>query len=407
MRFPAMIGALAGLALAAGRFAPGAAAAPPAAADLVRPALYAESATVAPGRTLWLDVHLAIAPGWHVYWRNPGDSGLPTTLRWTLPPGFAAGDIAWPVPERFVLGSIANYGYAGGADLLVPIAVPAGLDGAAPAHLAAALDYLACAEICIPSSATLATDLPVGDGAPDPRQAARFAAARRLVPEPAPFAARFSVADDALRLDLPETALAGIDRPDLVFFPDRDDVIDHSAAQRVERHGDRIALVLAKSSSPAAAVPAELDGVLAVRGADGLVRGYVIAAPPAAPPAQDAAPASAAWWQALLFAFVGGMILNLMPCVFPILSLKLLSFAGAEPARRHHHGIAYAAGVLASFVGLGGTLVALRAGGAAIGWGFQLQSPPVVGLLAYLMLAMGLSLSGVAEFGAGLVGVGG
>jgi thiol:disulfide interchange protein len=407
MRIRSILGAVAGLLRASGPLAPVALGGPPAAADLVKPALYAESATVAPGRTLWLDLHLAIAPGWHIYWRNPGDSGLPTTIAWTLPAGFAAGDIDWPVPERFVVGTIANYGYADGADLLVPIAVPAALDTGATAHLAAAVDYLACSEICVPGSAKLATDLPAGSGAPDPGEAERFAAARRALPLQASFAAQFAVEKSDLRLIVPAAALGNIRQPKATFFPDADNAIDASAEPRIEQRAGGLDLVLAKSSSPAAAVPTTLDGVLVLRGADGSAHGYLVSAGQTAPP-PVATGGRIVWWQALIFAFVGGMILNLMPCVFPILSLKLLSFVSVpDPAKRHHHGIAYALGVLASFATLGGALIALRAGGAAIGWGFQLQSPPVVGLLAYLMLAMGLGLSGVAEFGAGMAGIGG
>ncbi len=394
-----MVLVLAGL---AGR----ASAAPPRASDLVEASLYTESATVAPGRTLWADVHLTIAPGWHVYWKNPGDSGLPTEIDWLLPAGFTAGAIAWPVPERFQVGPIANYGYAGGFDLLVPVATPSALAAAAVVPLAATVKYLVCAEICIPGEARLVLDLPVGTGAADPRQAARFAAARGRLPAAAPFAARFVVEPHVLRLIVPAAALAGASQPTAVFFPDAENAIDHSAPQTVERRPDGLALVLPKSANPAATVPATLDGVLVVRGADGPARGYQVSADRAAAMPGDAA-AAPGWWQALVFAFAGGLILNLMPCVFPILSLKLLSFASAEPARRHHQGLAYALGVVLSFAALGGLLVGLRAGGSAIGWGFQLQSPIVVGLLAYLMLAMGLSLAGVAEFGAGLAGFGG
>ena len=390
---------------AGGLLASPAFAAPQSAADLVTPALYAESATVAPGRTLWLDLHLAIAPGWHIYWRNPGDSGLPTTIEWTLPAGFAAGAIQWPVPERFVLGPIGNYGYAGSTDLLVPVAAPAAVDPGAPVHLGAKVDYLVCSEICIPGSAALASDLAVGPGVPDPRQADRFAAARRALPVRAPFAVRFAAEKSDLRLIVPAAALENIRQPRAAFFPDAGNAIDASAETKIEpRHGG-LDLVLAKSDSPTAAVPRTLDGVLVLRDGDGSPRGYLVSATLTAPPVADAA-GPLGWWLALLFAFAGGAILNLMPCVFPVLSLKLLSLAGAEPAKRHHHGIAYALGVLASFAALGGTLIALRAGGVAVGWGFQLQSPVVVAVLAYLMLAMGLSLSGVAEFGAGMAGVG-
>ncbi|MBV9553598.1 MAG: thioredoxin family protein [Alphaproteobacteria bacterium] len=385
--------------------APPAAAAPPAAGELVKPALFAESESVAVGATLWLDVHLAISSGWHIYWRNPGDSGLPTTIEWTLPPGFAAGDIAWPPPERFVVGPIGSYGYAGETDLLVPVTTPAAIDSATPVHLAATVNYLVCSEICIPGSAKLATDLPAGAGAADPRQAARFAAARQRLPVPAPFAAAFAVEPNALRLIVPAAALAGLAQPEAAFFPYADNVVDASAAPRTVRRNGGMDLVLAKSASPVAALPRTLDGVLVLRDSRA-VRAYRIGATPTAAPALPP-DAALGWAAALGFAFLGGLILNLMPCVFPVLSLKLLGFAGlGDSARRHRHGLAYTAGVLASFAALGGVLIALRAGGAALGWGFQLQAPPVVAALAYLMLAMGLGLSGVAEFGMGLAGTG-
>jgi thiol:disulfide interchange protein DsbD len=406
MRYRVVLGAILGLMLTGALSAPPAFAAPPMANDLVKPALYAESATVAAGATAWLDVRLDIAPGWHIYWRNPGDSGLPTIIRWTLPAGFGAGDVAWPLPERFTVGPIANYGYTGSTDLLVPITAAGTLDPGSAMHVAATVDYLVCSEICIPGSAQLALDRPAGSGVPDPQQAARFAAARERLPTPAPFTAQFVIGKGDLRLIVPASALVGIAHPAAAFFPDRDDVIDHSAEPRVVQRDGGLELVLAKSAGPAAAVPATLDGVLVIGGDDSKAHGYLISATPTvAQGAQDEG--AIGWWQALAFAFIGGMILNLMPCVFPILSLKLLSLVGADPARRHHHGLAYAIGVLASFAALGGALIALRAGGAAVGWGFQLQSPLVVGLLAYLMLAMGLSLSGVAEFGSGVTGFGG
>jgi thiol:disulfide interchange protein DsbD len=408
MRCPMLIrtaiAAVFGVALCAGA----AVAAPPRAGDLVKPELHAESATVAPGGTLWLDLRLDIAPGWHIYWRNPGDSGLPTTIDWTLPPGFAAGAIQWPLPERFTLGPIANYGYAGSADLLVPITVPQSLDPAARPHLDAAVNYLVCSEICIPGEAKLGLDPAVGSGAPDPAEAARFAEARRHLPMSAPFTAQFATEKNDLRLIVPGAALAGLDHPTAIFFPNADTVIDHSADERIEPHGDGLQLVLAKSTSPGAAASTTLDGVLVLRGAAGSPRGYLISAVrAAAAPVADSS-STILWWQALLLALVGGVVLNLMPCVLPILSLKVLSIADATDAvRRRQQGLAYALGVVSSFAALGSALVALRAGGAAIGWGFQLQSPFIVGLLAYLMLAMGLSLSGVAEFGAGLAGIGG
>ncbi len=396
-----IIGAVFGLTLTAGPLA----AAPPLVSDLVKPALFAESASIAPGRTLWVDVHLAIASGWHIYWKNPGDSGLPTAIDWALPAGFAAGDIQWPVPERFAVSGIVNYGYAGSTDFLIPIAAPAATPEAAT-HLAASVRYLVCSEICIPGEATLDLDLPAGDGVANPAQAARFAAAREKLPAAAPFAARFAVEPHDLRLIIPAAALAGITKPAAEFFPSADNAIDNAPPPKAEPHAGGLQLLLPKSTNPSAVVPKTLDGVLVLRGADGNARGYLVSAAQTTLSPSDES-ATVAWWQALGFAFLGGLILNLMPCVFPILSLKVLSFAAGEAGKRHHHGLAYAAGVLLSFAVLGGTLIALRAGGAAIGWGFQLQSPLVVALLAYLLLAMGLSLSGVAEFGAGVAGIGG
>jgi thiol:disulfide interchange protein len=393
------------LILTAVPLAPTAFGAPPLASDLVKPTLYTESTTVTPGRTLWLDLHLAIAPGWHIYWRNPGDSGLPTEIDWSLPAGFAAGEIEWPAPERFSLGPIANYGYAGSVDLLVPIAAPAALDPGQAVHFEAMVNYLACSEICVPGTAKLPLDLATGSGEADPLVVARFAAARQALPKTASFAAQFVIDPGDLRLIVPAVALAGLGRPSAEFFPDADNAIDNSALPKIEPHDGGLILVLAKSTGPTAAVPKTLDGVLVLRGANGEVRSYQISAPQTTTLTTDAA---TGWWQIFAFAFVGGLILNLMPCVFPVLSLKLLSLAGAGDAAGHRRqGLAYTAGVLLSFAALGGGLIALRAGGAAIGWGFQLQSPIVVGLLAYLMLAVGLSLSGVAEFGAGLAGLGG
>jgi thiol:disulfide interchange protein DsbD len=384
---------------------PAASAAPPPMAELVKPELIAESTALAPGASLWLGLHFAIAPGWHIYWKNPGDSGVATTIDWTLPQGFSAGDIQWSIPQRFSEGGIVTYGYAESADLLVPIAAPATLSSAANVRLAAAVKWLVCREICIPGETNLTLTLPVGAaGPPDPAVAARFVASRRQMPVAAPFAARFAVEPHDFRLMVPASALAGLARPTAAFFPDADNVIG-SADPKIEPRDGGLELVLDKSASPTAVVPTTLDGVLVLRGADGTERGYLVTAARTA--ASPVAGEALGWWRALVFAFIGGLILNLMPCVFPILSLKLLSLVGAsDGAARRHHGLAYTAGVVLSFAALGGGLIALRAGGAAIGWGFQLQSPVVVALLAYLMLAMGLSLSGVAEFGAGFAGVG-
>ena len=226
------------------------------------------------------------------------------------------------------------------------------------------------------------------------------------MPASAPFETRFSAARDDWRLSVPARALSGLGNPAAVFLPFDDGLVDNAAEPRVERSADGI-VVLIKKAATAAAAPATLNGVLVLRGGGGVERAFAISANPM--PAASAA-SGIAWWQALLLAFLGGIVLNAMPCVFPILSLKLLSLAAhahAHRAERIAHGLAYTAGVLASFALLGAALLAARAGGAAIGWGFQLQSPVFVAIVAYLLFAMGLSLSGVAVFGSALSGVGG
>jgi thiol:disulfide interchange protein DsbD len=240
----------------------------------------------------------------------------------------------------------------------------------------------------------------------DPAVAQRFAAARRHLPVPAPFETRFVPEDGDLRLLVPPNAIGRLQNPTGMFFPVKESLIDAAAQPRVDRHSDGLAIVLPKASA-GVATPATLDGVLSLRGADGAERAFAISANPVASAGKEI---GVAWWQALVLAFLGGVVLNVMPCVFPILSLKLLSLAKQAHGHRTEqlgHGLTYTAGVLSSFAVLGGALLAARAGGEGVGWGFQLQSPGFVAVLAYVLFAMGLSLSGVAEFGASLAGAGG
>lgn len=394
-------------------------------ADLVRASLVAEPAAVAGAQPFTLAVRMQIKPGWHVYWRNPGDSGLPPEVTWTLPAGFNASAIRWPAPERIPIATLMNYGYEGEVTLLVPVTPPPSLDPANPVQIQAKLTYLVCETECVPGSADLALTLPVGKAEPDPANAALFARARAALPAPALWPLRLSSQGDTLQLDFAATGLKPESIRNAAYFPYAETAIDNAAAQVMTVDETGLHLTIARSS-PTDPVPAALPGVLTIDevGTDGTRRlafAYgdepvlpAVAAASSAPNPAGAPPAVAEFdaltlATAAVFAFLGGLILNLMPCVFPVLSIKVLSLvrhAGEGPARLRLHGLAYTAGVLASFLGLASLLIALKGGGAAIGWGFQLQSPAMVAALAYLLFAMGLSLSGVVHVGGRLAGLG-
>ncbi|AMB47507.1 protein-disulfide reductase DsbD domain-containing protein [Methylobacterium sp. AMS5] len=395
--------------------------------DLVRARLVSESEALVPGRTVTLGLHMAMKPGWHVYWRNPGDSGLPPEMAWRLPEGFTVGPVQWPVPERIRVQTLINFGYEGAVTLLVPLAVPESARAGETVRLSGTLSYLVCEEICIPGSAELSLDLPVAASAePASGQAALFARARAALPEALPKAApgsyRATREGDRLVLHLERPGLAGV--TDAAFFPYAEGALDNAAPQDLAI--DAAGLHLTLTPGDAGQLPEALAGVLALT-EDGARKAYALGPEPApapttaaavpaspqAPPAAEAPPApeeeSLTLWSAAGLALVGGLLLNLMPCVFPVLSIKVLSLvrqAGESATRVRLHGLAYTAGVLASFLGLAGLLIALKAGGAGIGWGFQLQSPVVVALLAYGLFAMGLSLSGAVHLGGGIVGLG-
>jgi thiol:disulfide interchange protein len=392
--------------------------------DLVRSSLVAEPVAVAGAQPFTLAVRMEVKPGWHVYWRNPGDSGLPPEVTWTLPAGFNAGALRWPAPERIPIATLMNYGYEGEVTLLVPVTPPPSLDPADPVQIRAKLTYLVCETECVPGSADLALTLPVAEPRPDPDKASLFARARAALPVPALWPLHLASQGDTLRLDFAATGL----KPDAVrnaaFFPYSETAIDNAAAQVMSVDETGLHLTLARSS-PTEPAPAALPGVLTLEevteaGPRRLAFAYgdepvLPTAAPAITPEAPAARAIAPDVDALTlataaaFAFLGGLILNLMPCVFPVLSIKVLGLirhAGESPARLRLHGLAYTAGVLASFLGLAALLIALKGGGAAIGWGFQLQSPIVVAGLAYLLFAMGLSLSGVVHVGGRLAGLG-
>jgi thiol:disulfide interchange protein len=376
----------------------------PAAADVVRTPhveaeLIAERTAVVPGEPLTVALRLAIIPGWHTYWRNPGDSGEPTRLEWRLPAGFRAGEIEWPVPERLPAGPLMNFGYKGEAMHLVRIETPSDLALGAPVTLSAKAWWLVCEVNCIPEEGELSITLPVAERADaDPRGAAPIAAARARLPQPAPAGWSFAATPTAEAVALRIVPPAGEAVPEARFFPFDEGKIEPAAAQTLVAAEGGHQLTLPRAAQPVGPFDRAAGVLVLSPPGEARPRAFAIEVPVAAPP-----PAAAAVGfglvAALVAAFIGGLILNLMPCVLPVLAIKVLGFADADPRSGRRHGALYAAGVLASFWGLAALLLGLRAAGAELGWGFQLQSPVAVALLALLFFALALNLSGVFEFG--------
>ena len=375
--------------------------------------LVAETDTPAAGSTVTLAFVMTPDKGWHGYWKNPGDSGIETQVKWTAPAGVTAGPLQYPVPERLIISGLMNYVYEGQYAQLVDLKVPAGLAPGTKLPLRAKLDYLACTkEICVPESAEVALDLTVGQpGAPLTRRA-QFDQFRSALPKPLGSEARFEKADGRFRIAIPLPAELAVSEP--YFFPLTDGALAYAAEQRISRSGDTL-IVETEGGSGA---PNSVEGVLKLGDHSGLV----LAAQPGAVPAagetiSGAGQASgnvSAILLALLGALVGGLLLNIMPCVFPILSLKALSLAkiGGDEAAARKEALAYTAGVVLICLALGAGLLALRSGGAAIGWAFQLQDPRVILSLLLLTVAISLNLAGVFEIpaitgGSALAGRGG
>ena len=370
--------------------------------------LVAESGRPAAGQAVTLALVMTPEPGWHGYWENPGDSGIETEIDWTLPAGAQAAPIRYPVPERLIVAGLMNYVYAVEYAQLIDLKLPAGLAPGTRLPLRAKVDYLACTnEICVPETATLALDIEIGDGAPTKR--ADFDRYRAAMPRPLGSPARFEAAGGKLRLAIPLPAAMAVAEP--YFFPLTDGAIDYSAEQRVTRNGN----MLVVETQAGAAAPAAIEGVLKIGEHQGLAltarAGDVPAAGTAVGAAADEASGGTTFAVALLGAIVGGLLLNIMPCVFPILSLKALSLAkvNASETAARREALAYTAGVVMLCLALGGGLLALRAGGAAVGWAFQLQDPRVILLLLLLVTAIALNLAGLFElpslgFGSRLAG---
>ncbi len=396
-----------------------------------RVSLLAETDGVVPGSAIRVGLRFELEEHWHVYWRNPGASGLPVAIDWDLPPGFEAGPIHWPAPAAIPLGGLVNYGYEEQVLLVVEIRVPDDLEAGREVTLRADADWLICKEVCLPGAVGLSLTLPVR-AAPDVRPSADaplFAAARDHLPdEDPPFPLNARTDGDSLVLEL--AFPPGFPRPeDAYFFAHDEGVVNPNEPQDLsDRPSGATELRLTLEVGAAANLPDPIEGVLRLSGGDSGEQRFWRVSVPTEPPAAKAVattvnsranPAAdgadgfegfllgrglVGW---IVLAFLGGLILNVMPCVLPVLSLKvfsLLRHSGQSRAHSIAHGLAYTLGVVVSFVVLASILLALRAGGEQIGWAFQLQNPAFVVVLAFIFFLFGLNLMGVFEIGTSLVG---
>lgn len=366
------------------------------------------TAWATPGSTVVIAVRQKIEPGWHTYWRNPGDSGGATELDWTLPDGVSAGDILWPLPERQPYMGLANYGYSGDVFLPVPVEIPPTARSGQILYLRATAHFLVCSdEMCVPDDLDLALAVPVRDGEPGlaPAYGAAIQQVVETAPRPGGLEGRAVFADGVLTLSIAGAPLEAKRLGPVYFFPFEGGIIDHAADQTVERGPDGVTITVEAGRGLIANGLKPIGGVIST--AAGAWEVEATPGPVLANTSGEAVGGSAGveWGDVLkaaLFALIGGLILNLMPCVFPILAMKAAALAVGAHDRRTaaRDGLAYTAGILVTFLLLAGLLLALRAAGEAVGWGFQLQSPAVIAALALLMLLIGLNLSGVFNVGA-------
>ena len=358
--------------------------------------LLAETAQPAAGSEVTLALDTRPQPGWHGYWENPGDAGFPAKLDWTLPKGVTALAPVYPMPGTLIVAGLMNYVFESPYAPLVTLKIPAGLARGTALPIKLHTSYLVCsAVVCVPEQADLALSLTVGDGAIDPTTRAEFDGWRRALPRPIGGTATYQASGGRVRIAIPYPATAPLDRG--YFFPVTTGLVDYAAPQTVIRDGDRL-VIETKAGGQGATGP--LQGVLRVGAGQALaVTANAGTVAPAATTGAAPSGAGSAILVALLGAILGGLILNIMPCVFPILSLKALSLARGHLSEREarHEALAYTAGVVAVCIALGGVLLALRAGGDAVGWAFQLQNPRVLVALLLLTVALSLNLAGLFE----------
>lgn len=381
---------------------------PASAQNHIAASLVAESATPAPGKPVTIAIRMQPEPGWHGYWQNPGDAGLSARLDWHLPKGVTVGAPRYPVPQRLIIADLMNHVFNDEHALLATLSVPAGLAPGTTLPIRLTINRLACTDkICVPEHDELALDLAVGDGSVTPADRARFDGWRMKLPKPLGGDAHFQVDGPVIRIGIPYPA----SRPatDAWFYAISENATSYVAPQKVKRSGDMLVIETSKASYGFVS-PQKLEGVVAMGKSEGLA----ISATPGTVAKGDGDSGLLTLLLALGGAILGGLILNIMPCVFPIISLKAISLAraGGDERVARHEALAYAAGVILTCLALGGALLALRAGGMQVGWAFQLQDPRVILFLTFLATAITLNLVGLFQlsgFGGGetLAGKGG
>ncbi len=371
---------------------------------------------VRPGDTVWMAVPLHMDAGWHTYWRNPGDSGMSTTIQWTLPPGVSAGEICWPLPEKIAEAGITTYVYKSDVTLLVRLTLAPDLN-LGPLEVKARLSWLECNAQCVPGEASVTATLNVGSETRPAKDAAMVAACQKALPAngaAVAAAAWWETAgtNNSRALELQWNAAAGVTEAD--FYPDASDDFDiQGATEKIPGAPGKIQIRKQVKKS-ADAWPKEIRG-LVVEQIGGVPQAFevklpVAQTPPAVPRTESSVAAlvvpltAPSLWKMLLYAFLGGLILNIMPCVLPVIALKILGFVGQakdNPRRVRQLGIIYAAGVLVSFLTLAGLVIGVKAAGHSAGWGMQFGNPQFLVALTVLVTLVALNLFGLFEVNLG------
>lgn len=361
------------------------------------------------GQTLNFAITQNHKDGWHTYWKNPGDSGETIHIEWTMPNGFKANEVIYPAPERQPTGPLVNFGFSGQTTLLTSIEVPKDINETENVQISAKLSWLACADICVPEIKEFTFNLPVTTGEATPTNPALFETARKSIPPFKPWQGMIEEQGEniLIKFDVGEDAQLFDNASDYFFFPTEWGIIRNAEQQTTALKDTQLVLNIMRDTRPLSEIET-LNGILTYRDVTGARQAVALSVPVTALPAETSVPQKNAettsFVQAVFLAILGGLILNLMPCVFPVLSMKALSLVKMSEREQKHanlHGIFYTLGILTCFGAIAGLLIILQTAGEKIGWGFQLQNPIVILLLAYLLFVMALNLSGFFEIKSG------